>query len=132
VSEVVSCMSWPSRWERDVWEWAISPKHGEECPFFRYRERLDGPFRERLEALVRECDGFLYRCEETLQIVFVSTPDLPRIWRHQEHLADIARDQRFGFFHDASRPDYWKHMREPIAGEERLFTRQDRRAPLGR
>ena len=130
VSETVSCISWPNRWERDVWEWAVSPKQGEKCPFYHYRAVLDGGFRNELESLVRECDGFLYRCEESGYVVFAPTDKLPKIWKHQDHLASIDREKLFGFFADYSRPNPRTYARQPTETEERIFAELRRRKSL--
>jgi hypothetical protein len=106
VSESHACLSWPTRWERDIWLWAMAEGKDTPCPFDNRNGVIDEDFRARMRGLIQECHGFLYRCEETGQIVFAPTDELPRIWKHQDHLARIARDKPFGFFHDMSRPNW--------------------------
>lgn len=121
VSETHHCMSWPNRWERDVLIWAMAEGEEPPCPFIDRREVLNEAFRLELQRLVRECGGFLYRCEESQQVVFAPAESLPRIWQHQDHLAAIARDKPFGFFHEMSRPDHAAHARDLTPFEEQAF-----------
>jgi hypothetical protein len=118
ISETHHCSSWPKRWEQEIWKWAMSDEEPA-CPFDDRRGIFDAEFRQRLRALIEEVDGFLYRCEEAGQIVFVPTEDLQKIWRHQDHLSEIDRNKPFGFFYDASRPNY--RMRAPTEEEERMM-----------
>lgn len=133
VSEAHACLSWPNRWEREIWNWAMSDDPDPVCPFVNRRGyfvdargRVDPSFRHRLRGFAREAGGFLYRSEESSQIVFVPTEGLERIWRHQDHLADIDRNKLFGFFHDASRPNFI--MRAPTEEEERLMALSNARS----
>lgn len=121
VSESHSFISWPNRWERSVWEYALSPTDPDPLPFDDRKGIMDSEFRQRLKALVQGCDGFLYRCEETGQIVFAPTASLPRIWKHQDHLAQIDREKPFGFLYDVSRPDWRSRVRPPTEAEERTM-----------
>lgn len=125
ISETHHCCSWPKRWEQEIWKWAMSDEEPA-CPFNDRRGIFDAEFRQRLRALIEEVDGFLYRCEEAGQIVFVPTEDLQKIWRHQDHLSEIDRKRLFGFFYDASRPNY--RMRAPTEEEERMMAILRRRS----
>jgi hypothetical protein len=125
LSESHNCTSWPNRWEQEIWKWALSDE-SIPCPFDDRRGIADEQFRRRMRELIEEVDGFLYRCEETHQIVFVPTKDLKRIWQHQDHLCEIDRNKLFGFFHDASRPNY--RMRAPTKQEEWLMAAFRRRS----
>ena len=126
VSETHNFSSWPNRWEQEVWKWAMSDEHPAACPFDDRRGYLDSEFRQRLRALIEEVGGFLYRCEETRLIIFAPTEDLDKIWGHQNHLAEIDRNKPFGFFHDASRPNY--RMRPLTDEEERALAAMRRRS----
>ena len=121
VSESHACLSWPRRWERIVWEWAILQGSPDPCPFDDRNSIFDATFHRRMRELIDKCDGFLYRCEETGQIVFAPTATLPQIWRHQEHLAAIDRAKPFGFFNDALTPGWEKHWSGPTEEEERMM-----------
>ena len=130
VSETHHCMSWPNRWEREIWLWAMSDEPEPECPFDDRRSVINPQFRHRLRLLIKETNGFLHRCEEKREIVFAPAEYLERIWRHQDHLAEIDRNKPFGFFHDASRPNF--KMRAPTEEEERLMAAMRRRAAAPR
>ena len=119
ISETHAYLSWPNRWERTIWEWGMASSEPVECPFIDHRRVIDPEFRKRLRETIEEAKGFLYRCEESGQIVFASNEELDRIWWHQDHLAAIDRDKPFGFFHDASLPNFT--MRAVTEKEERMF-----------
>jgi hypothetical protein len=119
VSETHHFCSWPNRWEKEIWKWAVTDQDDVRCPFDDRKGYLNHEFRSRLRELIEEVRGFLYLCEETRNIVFVQAADLERIWRHQDHLAEIDRNKPFGFFHDATRPNF--QMRAPTDEEERMF-----------
>lgn len=125
VSETHSACSWPNRWEKEIWTWVMLADEAA-CPFIDRRGSFDPGFRHRLRALIEEVEGFLYRCEESGHIVFVPRADLDRIWRHQDHLAEIDRNKLFGFFYDATRPNH--QMRPPTEQEEHLMTMMRRRS----
>jgi hypothetical protein len=127
VSETHAFLSWPNRWEREIWEWAMSNEPDSACPFDDRRDFIDPEFRHRLRALIEETNGFLYRCEETQFVVFAPAEDLERIWRHQDHLAEIDRNKLFGFFDDALRPNF--KMRAPTEEEERIMVTISQRSP---
>jgi hypothetical protein len=130
VSETHHCLSWPNRWERDIWQWAMMESVDPACPFCDRNQIFDDGFRGRMRALIQECNGFLYRCEESGQVVFAPMEALPRIWAHQDHLAAIDRAKPFGFFHDMSRPDHRDHARDLTPFEEQvLSTIKERRRP---
>ena len=95
-----------------------------ECPFTDYRGLVDPGFRQRLRETIEEVGGFLYRCEESGQIVFAPNEALDRIWWHQDHLAAMDRDKPFGFFHDASRPNV--PIRAITEEEEQMFAAIER------
>ena len=119
ISETHSYCSWPKRWERQVYEWAMFSTDEDECPFTDNRNVIDAGYRLRLRDTIIEAGGFLYSCEETNQPVFVPTDELDAIWKHQEHLADIDRNKSFGFFYDAGRPGV--QMRQPTEEEEQML-----------
>lgn len=119
VSETHACGSWPRKWEKDIWTWATSDGPGFSCPFVDRRGCLTPDFRQRLRILVNEVNGFLYRCEETGHIVFAPSEDLEKVWRHLDHLAEIDRNKPFGFFNDATRPNF--QMRAPTEEETRIM-----------
>ena len=125
ISETHMFLSWPQRWEREVWNWAMAAP-GAGCPFDDRNGVIDEEFRQRLRQAAEEAGGFLYRCEESRQVQFAPTDDLDRIWRHQDHLAAIDRDKAFGFFHDVSRPNF--EMRPLTAEEEEMSAARQRRA----
>jgi hypothetical protein len=120
VSETHHFSSWPNRWEQEIWKWAMSDEGEQVCPFDDRKGIIDPEFRQRLRALIEEVGGFLYRCEESRQIVFAPAEDLEKIWRHQDHLSEIDRNKRFGFFYDATCPNF--AMRAPTEEEERLMS----------
>jgi hypothetical protein len=126
ISESYAACSWPNRWEQEIWNWAMLDSDAEAVCSFNRTETFGPEFRQRLRTLIEEVDGFLYRCEETHHIVFVPTESLKRIWHHQDHLAEIDRNKLFGFFYDASRPNY--QMRAPTEQEEQMMAIMRRRS----
>lgn len=122
VSETHTYLSWPNRWERAIFDWAMQSESNNPCPFKDYRGVLDVEYRQRLKDTILEAGGFLYRCEETHQIVFAPFEDLELIWANQDHLSEIDRNKPFGFFYDAGRPD--RIMREPTEDETRFLNRR--------
>ena len=81
ISETHHFIGWPQRWEREIWQWAITEGPEPECPFDDRKDVIDPQFRALLRSLIEEVDGFLYRCEDIGLIVFAPTEDLERIWR---------------------------------------------------
>ncbi|MGH6617246.1 hypothetical protein [Sphingomonas sp.] len=121
LSETHTRLSWPQGWERDVWQWAISKLPEDGGPFDDRDGIIDAQYHMRMRDLIMQCGGFLYLSEETGQVVFARTKDLPRIWKHQDHIAEIERQKPFGFFNDMSRPNWRAFTRELTEVEERMM-----------
>ena len=130
ISETHIRLSWPHRWERQIWDWAMGDETVSGCPFDDRDQIIDENFRLQLRQAATEAGGFLYRCEESHQIRFAPIAALDRVWRHQDHLAAIDRDKPFGFFHDVGRPDF--NMRPLTSEEEETSSAMRRRPHQGR
>jgi len=129
LSETHALRSWPKRWGRDVWVWAMADDDVI-CPFADRRGWIDPAFRQRLRQTIEEAGGFLHHCEKSGHIVFAPTADLERVWQHQDRLAALDRAKPFGFFYDASRPDF--RMRKLTAQEEFMRAAIKARVPGSR